>query len=847
MLATCSKKNSFLRRGRSPDAVMSQGGREESSARGAALSLHRVRFVDWSPSSIAALAFSPVPPAPGGSASIAGAERSVLAVGRDNGNIDLCTWCEDTHSGSLAKGWILETTLLGDINYKIEALAFTHNAGRLRLFSTSGGSILTEHYLPPALAAVDGVPVSVPTAPTRTLSSQGGAIWSLAASPLGRYLAIGCEDGVVRLIDVADNAFEHATRSSGVAPRMTRVATRIMSLAWGPPRRRARPAATDSDDEDEDMWEETFLLGGLGNSAAALWDIESGALRSRLTVLKNRSEHTIVWAVGVLADGTLVTGDSTGRVTFFDARTRVPLPGATFQCHTAGADVLTLCVGSDGRSVYSAGVDQKVVEYTHVGGTWAPTATRRLHAHDIRSLAMDPPFVFPSGGPAIVNRIPVLVSGGLDFHIVLTPAAPASQAWRAAPRARDADTNPVSSSASTSFADTTQRRLAYVPPAARCRVVAVAPERRWIVLRRETSVGIWALGEAPWRKVTELELRVRSNLGAVAVSADGRFLAASDLYETKLFELMAKGDAIVPRRVRSLGVAVHGTDLPAPGASALAFSPDGTRLVLCSTHGAFVHVIQLPVAARNAVLLKTFSQHRQRRVAGADDRVLAGSGRGASAVAQTPLATDAKTREVAATVVLADVSPDGQWLVTADSARRMHVFHLDTLSHQRVLPSPASVPNGTAFHPHQPSLLAVALPTNHVAFYDLDVDSSDAMHMWEQGVRAELDAQLGKIREPVVGCVWVPAAGGATLVLYGPSWLCTARQAAQPMTRKKRRSGNDEAPGAWSVRTTFRYQPLLHVDALSGSQAELLVLERPYFALAQTLPPAFYRGAKYGM
>ena len=878
--------------------------------------LHRVRFVDWSPSAITALALSPIPYQ--GSTSAA---RSVLAVGRDNGNIDLCMWCEDTTSGhaSVAKGWTPVMTLLGDEHYKIESLAFTVSReakygvvgdAYLRLFSSSGGSIVSEHFLPASIAYMGERSIFAqvpdpPKVPTRTLSSHGGAVWSMAASPTGKYLAIGCEDGVVRLIDVGGDAFEHVGTGMHVAPRMTRVASRILSLAWGPPRRNvpskpkkhvSRQGAIhtddsdddeDDDDEDEDVedeWIDTFLLGGLGNSTAAVWDIMTGQLRSRLTLLKNRQEHTIVWSVAVLRDGTLVTGDSTGRVTFFDARTRIPIPGATFQCHTAGADVLTLCVSADSCAVYSAGVDQKVVEYMHVGHAWTHTGTRRLHAHDIRALAIDPPLNFLSGPasvsssqstPTSMSNVPILISGGLDFHLVLTPASHAS--WRS----KQQPNNPVSSSLSTSFADTTQRRVAFVPTNGRDSVVGVAPLKRWIMLRREHSIAIWALGDHesdPWHKVWELELSTRSNLGAAAISADGQFLAVSDLYETKLYSMQA-----TPRRIASLGPAIHGCDVPAPGASALVFTPDSSRLVLCTVHGSYIHIVQLPASATDEpVLLKSFAQHRTKRFAAAS---AAGSNTPTSASASdgrvlskghvlpdlhttTPLSEPANHKSSAATttelgsgrevlrdsyapILLSVVSPDGQWLLTADAARRMHVFHLDTLSYQRALASPVCVPSSACFHPTHPSLLAIALPTNQVLFYDLEADDAPA---WEASLRHEVDAQLGRIREPVVGCMWLSGNEGAcSLVLYGPTWLCTARPlTTRTSVRKKRRNGQDDptmgsGESAWSVRTTFKYQPLLYVGAMSTNEPELLVVERPYFALAQSLPPAFYRGAKYGM
>ncbi|WFC93735.1 U3 small nucleolar RNA-associated protein [Malassezia brasiliensis] len=844
---------------------------ESGAARPVSLPLHRVRFVDWTPSSITALAFSPVPPA--------AQSRCVLAVGRENGNIDLCTWCEDASAdvsagAPLARGWMIEHTLFGDVNYKIEALAFTRTyvdgADVLRLFSTSGGSVVTEHFLPPHMALIGEdmrakLRVSH-TSPTRTLPSHGGAIWSMAASPLGHYLAIGCEDGIVRLVDVRGDAFEHVHGARpgvpdvAAAPRMSRVASRILSLAWGPPRRVVRPSAKsapaardddsssdeDSESEDDgDNWRESFLLGGLGNSSAAVWDVATGQLRSRLALLKNRSEHTIVWSVAVLSDGTLVTGDSTGRVTFFDARTRVPIPGATFQCHTSGADVLALCIGSDGRAVYSAGVDQKVAEYTLVGHTWAHTATRRLHAHDIRALAMDPPFD-PRGASTAPGRLPVLVSGGIDFHLVLTPAAPAQ---------RTSYANPISSSVSTRFADTTQRRVPFVPQNARApiaggAVLSVCAARRWLVLRRDTSVAIWALGtheDAPWHKVSELQLKTRSNLIAATVSPDGRYLAASDLYETKLFALNERDGVLAPRRVRTLGAAIHGTEAPAPGASVLTFTPDSTRLVLGTLHGAYLHVVQLS-HADEVQLLRSFTQHRQRHTPddGRHGRVLAGDAR----VRGKAALVDDTARDVFATLVLAHVSPDGQWLVSVDSARRMHVFHLDTLSHQRLLASPASLPTAACFHPERPHVLVVTLPTNQLALYDMDAGAPAGA--WERELRAQFDTHLAKVREPVVGCAWLPGAARqeATLVLYGPTWITTARHTSTPPASagtKRRGTAPGDTGAGWVVRSTFKYQPLLAVHAFPHDTAtELLVVERPYFALAQSLPPSFYRGAKYG-
>ncbi len=580
---------------------MAHNSGADVGAQHASLAVHRVRFVNWSPSTVTALAVSP---------SFAGTARGLLAIGRQNGNIELCTWVgpraaqksefDDRSFQSDAAGWAVHTILPGQTNSKIEQLCFVNPPNqessqerKLRLFSISGGSIVTEHFIPLHLAklgarrgadveevgegkARPGTVSSLfgkksassldPHYPgeTRTLPSLAGAVWSLAPSATGRYLALGCEDGTARIIDLENDRFEHLASTSGqdrkIVPRFSKAKGKVISLCWGPPVRSVKRSSaqknakkassddSDSDDsssdesdddddeeEDDDQWHESFLVGGLAQSTAVVWDASTGNIATKLAVQKNRTESTIVWSVATLPDGTIVTGDSTGRVTFFDPRTRIPIPEGTFRAHASSSDVLALCVGPDGKTVYSAGVDQKVAEYTKLDtsngrGRWIQIASRRLHAHDIRALALDPPYspldaaqAFAAGVDSITpSRLPILLSGGVDFNIVLTPAAPPSaivKAQRSAAIAKipsakakahratlneveqeAASINPVSSNPLTTFADTTQRRVPFVPTASRSgllgggSVAALCPGKGWIVLRREQSIGVWDLG-----------------------------------------------------------------------------------------------------------------------------------------------------------------------------------------------------------------------------------------------------------------------------------------------------------------------------------------------------------------
>lgn len=857
-----------------------------SAACSSSLAVHRVRFVNWSPSTVTALAVSPT---------WTSSERGILAVGRQNGNVELCTWIgprvaqkseiSDRSFQSDAAGWAVHTVLPGQVNSKIEQLCFLNPPTRdpsqeykLRLFSISGGSIVTEHFLPlhlakagarranrsdqegrheskpGSLSSLFGKKSDSPLDPhylgeTRTLPSLAGAIWSMAPSATGRYLALGCEDGSVRIVDLEDDRFEHLASTSGqerkIVPRFSKAKGKIISLCWGPPvravksrkgskRERQSDAAAsspqanqpdsdgssedseseegddDDDDADVDDWHESFLVGGLALSSAVVWDASTGTVVSKLAVQKSRTESTIVWSVATLPDGTIVIGDSTGRVTFFDAQTRTPIPEASFRAHAAASDVLALCVGPDGRTIYSAGVDQKVAEYTRIDtssgrGRWIHIASRRLHAHDIRALALDPPYSPLSSAQAIASvsdstptgRLPVLISGGVDFNLVLTPAAPPAEVTKAQgssalskiPKARaklkqatlnkyeqeHASINPISSNPLTTFADTTQRRVPFVPTASRAgllgggSVAALCPSKGWIVLRREQSIGIWDLGDsedlleiaranhagepAPspsWAKLLEMEVKVDSNLVCVVISHDGCYLAFSDLYETKLFELKERrrphaAVEIEPRRVKGFGRAFGGGERIAPSASALRFSPDSTRLVVCSLTGAYVHVLELPSGGNgeSCKLLRSFGHHRraaatstpnggQRHLAGRSkasdvDGDHAGNGDAngaASAGATWSHGQEREERTSSAVVQHAEISYDGAWLSTISSDLQHHIFSLDSLTYGRTLPSPSSLPTGSVFHPSTSarfsSMLTLVFADNKVEFWDVE-------------------------------------------------------------------------------------------------------------------------------
>jgi U3 small nucleolar RNA-associated protein 4 len=152
--------------------------------------------------------------------------------------------------------------------------------------------------------------------------------------------------------------------------------------------------------------------------------------------------------------------------------------------------------------------------------------------------------------PGLLSKTaaPILVSGGLDMSLVICPCALPSPDLDAV--------NPLKAGIVSTFEDAYHQRLPYttgVSPA-----VQVAREAKLVLCRRETGLTIWKIKKSAspgevgltdlkasandqedgWEKLVDMQLKTRTNLVACAIADDGSWVAASDLYETKLFRLI---------------------------------------------------------------------------------------------------------------------------------------------------------------------------------------------------------------------------------------------------------------------------------------------------------------------
>lgn len=329
------------------------------------MDIHRCRFVDYTPHTVTAMAFSH-----SSDATAISPSGLRLAVGRSNGDIEI--W-------NPRFNWTHELTLPGARGRAIEGLVWAHSDGENpRLFSIGGSTFITEWDLSTQR-------------PKTNYDCNAGVVWCVDVNEAGDKLAVGCDDGSAVIVDLSGGSgfMEHDI----VCQRQD---LRVLGIKW---------YGNDS------------LIGGCADGKVRCWAAKGdvrGRLVQTLKVDKLKTESTLVWSIVTLPERKqFVTGDSTGAVKFWDADTFTLLQG--FNVHEA--DVLTLAKDVSGGKVFSAGIDRKIHQYSWLenikkkSSKWIHNYNRLLHLNDVRSLA--------SYGCKSHN---FLVSGGVERSIIVQSA-----------------------------------------------------------------------------------------------------------------------------------------------------------------------------------------------------------------------------------------------------------------------------------------------------------------------------------------------------------------------------------------------------------------------------------------
>ncbi|KAI4471576.1 u3 small nucleolar rna-associated protein 4 [Holotrichia oblita] len=141
-----------------------------------------------------------------------------------------------------------------------------------------------------------------------------------------------------------------------------------------------------------------------GMDAVRIWDANSGnALHKMTTGRTEIHKPTIVWCLDVMKDFTIITGDSRGKLTFWDGKIGSQIE--SYQSHKA--DILCLALSEDEETVFCGGVDPILVSYVKIkikeqNEKWVKSIQRKVHDHDVRDIIL------------VNNK---LYSGGVDGYL----------------------------------------------------------------------------------------------------------------------------------------------------------------------------------------------------------------------------------------------------------------------------------------------------------------------------------------------------------------------------------------------------------------------------------------------
>ncbi|KAK4308157.1 hypothetical protein Pmani_020125 [Petrolisthes manimaculis] len=271
-----------------------------------------------------------------------------LALSRADGSIEIWN-CQDKP--------FLQKVLPGGEESSVEGVAWCGE----RLFSAGLQGFILEHDL-----VTNGIL-------SRT-SVTGGPTWCLAASPSKTKLAAGTEEGYLNIFKVVD---------SGITYEQTlkRQEGRILHLSWHS--------------------SEDYIVTGSIN-CACLWSLKNERMML-CSIPPSGHQEIIVWCVGILDDMTIVSGDSRGRICFWNGKLGV----VTEVIQTHKADILSLVVGADQKTVFVAGVHPLIVRLNRVAlesrevgkkERWIIAVSRNVHTHDIRALVLSNSSKLFSGG-----------------------------------------------------------------------------------------------------------------------------------------------------------------------------------------------------------------------------------------------------------------------------------------------------------------------------------------------------------------------------------------------------------------------------------------------------------------
>lgn len=392
--------------------------------------------------------------------------------------------------------------------------------------------------------------------------ASAGAIWCASVNEEKGLLAVGTEDGTVCIFQITSEGIEFEKN-------LYKQERRIMCVAWS---------------KSGDV----IVAGSI--NCIKIWNLAAGTSDTIIVGSKVQRKETVVWCIAVTSDMTIISGDSSGKTSFWDGKTGTLLSASAVH----KADVLTLCVNKDENTVYSSGVDPVIMMHvkSKTAGNgyekWLKSVQRIVHTHDVNSLQLAGEF---------------LISGGVDTNLVFSRFPP--------------------------------KTVVKFSPFSQLSYCSVAPEASLLLLRYQSHLEVWKLGKTNASsgkdrehlpltlspvKALLLESKERQQIMCSAISSDGRWLAYSTASGLKVFHLNMGSGVPYPQMVKSLPKSLNVV------AHSLTFKPSQPHLVVSTAEG-MIRILECDLISPKLLASSTIdldSVGRKHLLAASEDFVACG-------------------------------------------------------------------------------------------------------------------------------------------------------------------------------------------------------------------------------
>ncbi|XP_014781965.1 U3 small nucleolar RNA-associated protein 4 homolog [Octopus bimaculoides] len=578
-----------------------------------------------------------------------------LALSRTDGSIEILG------------NWYKEKVIPGDIDHPIETILWVSN----RLFSAGGSGEVVEYDL-------------VKLEPKMKAHCNAGPIWCSVKNHSNTRIAVGTDGGCVVLFDVENGCLNYLKTFS-------KQEGRILCLDWH-------------------QAEEIIVTGGIDN--IRVWNANSGIAVERFTMKRHKQKQTIVWCIKILANLTVVSGDSQGRITFWDGKYGTEL--MSFFSHRA--DILCLAVSKDEKTVVCSGVDPKLIWFELLseetdglpakklkgkfGATpaareqsrWVQSFAKNFQSHDINSLVF------------IKDE---LVSGGADSFISLI--SPKKKCFK--------------------YSGIPQKKL-----------VHTAADANVLLLQYPTYLEIWDLGQASGKtgdqKILTLEKQPRNQV-QLKSKHDRPVICCALTSDAKMVAYSTTTDS----RIYCLNLVTDPSQLPS--CPAVEHLKNFSSMLLPAHQMVFTHDSSKFILATNAGTLQILNFE--------DNEITCIN----------------PAKGIAESIHLLEVSSDSRYVATANSSQEVNVFDTVSGEHVTTVPLQRVMPTAITFHPSLPMLFIVY---SNMQFQEFNLTENNFTR-WSKQIKKKWHSQWLSRRRKITNVSYNPL-NPNQLILQDEEMIC---------------------------------------------------------------------------